>query len=149
MEQLLRIVLEQVRAKPAPTLSSPSSADNAALISHPDPSACPCVHELLKRAPDSVYRFRPGDKDDNAPDRWSFNELVEQWRQASKEQKRDCGSFPDIRKADSAQVQPFTECLLCCAFERCESREERPLTCKPYKFGDKDEEVRRPRAQQH
>lgn len=140
MEQIFELILREAEANPAPTQLI-SSADSNASTSHPDPSFCPCVHELFREAPDSVYRFRQKEKNESAPGRWSFNELVAQWQNASDEKKRDHGSFPDIRKANSVLVNPFVECMLCCACEECESRDEKPLRCRPCKFGDKGEEV--------
>ncbi|KAM0722775.1 hypothetical protein Q7P37_002217 [Cladosporium fusiforme] len=109
--------------------------------SSPDSSAYLCIEDILQKVPDSVYRFRPDDLDDHAAGRQSFNDLLYDWQCASKDRKRDGGSFPEVRKKKSQNSIPFIKCILRCTCERCRNGLARDLTCKPFDFGDGNEQI--------
>lgn len=123
-------------------LKKTASNEQASLSSRSHPSTYSCIHDLLRRAPDTIFRFRPGDLDSHAEGRYSFNQLVHAWQHASEQRKSDGGSFPDVRKKNSMKSIPFSEVILHCACAKCTNGIARDLKCKPFDFGSGNEQVR-------
>ncbi|KAM0722771.1 hypothetical protein Q7P37_002213 [Cladosporium fusiforme] len=104
--------------------------------STPDPGNVDCV-KLLKTKPDTVYRFCTDDHDRHVEGRWSFSELMRQWRQATDEVKHDNGSFPDVRPVIRGRKEArsrFEDCVVQCICDDCRTGKAEQLECKRYKF---------------
>lgn len=108
-----------------------------------DPSTCPCIEDLLSKALNNVYSFRPDDLDDHIEGRWSFKQLVHEWKRASYERKNDGGSFPDIRPKTELLTSTgcFIECVLHCTCYKCNAGTAVQIQCKPFDFGSGSDNV--------
>lgn len=98
-----------------------------------------CI-KVLEDERDNVYRFCTDNHTHAVECRFSYDELRQRWKQASKKAQRDNGSFPQMhpksRKSTSFNDQ-LQDCTVRCACRKCKNGTPVVWKCKPYDFDKK------------